>query len=86
MANSIFLDADLSILGTSPDNYWKYARAIRNEYNWLTERDYRRGRKQVITTFLSREKIYYTNYFHERLERQARANLKAEIKFCHNNY
>lgn len=79
--NLIFLDTDLSILGISPDNYWKYVRAIRQEYNWLSDRDYQKGRKQVLTNFLIRERIYYTNYFYQRLEVQARDNLKAEIKF-----
>ena len=75
----IFLDADLSILGTSLDNYLKYAQAIRQEYNWLSDREYQKGRKQVLINFLSRERIYYTDYFYHKLEIPARNNLQAEL-------
>ena len=78
--NLIFLDLDLSILGASSDNYLQYAAAIRKEYSWLSDRDYRQGRKQVLNNFLAREKIYYTDYFARRLEPQARVNLANEIK------
>ena len=78
--NLIFLDADLSILGASSDKYVKYAQAIRQEYSWLSDRDYQQGRKQVLADFLARERIYYTDYFYQQLEVQARANLEAEIK------
>ncbi|MDJ0692056.1 MAG: hypothetical protein QNJ41_26625 [Xenococcaceae cyanobacterium MO_188.B32] len=78
--NLIFLDADLSILGASSDKYVKYAQAIRQEYSWLSDRDYQQGRKQILANFLARERIYYTDYFYQQLEVQARANLEAEIE------
>ena len=77
--NLIFLDVDLAILGTSPDSYFKYAQAIRKEYSWLSDRNYQQGRKRVLTNFLARERIYYTDYFYQKLELTARANLTAEI-------
>lgn len=77
--NLIFLDIDLAILGASPEQYTKYAQAIRQEYFWLSDRNYKQGRKQVLTNFLSRARIYYTNYFYQQLEQTARANLRAEI-------
>jgi predicted metal-dependent HD superfamily phosphohydrolase len=78
--NLIFLDLDLAILGTKPNSYLKYAQAIRQEYSWLGDRDYQRGRKQVLTSFLARERIYYTDYFYQKLELTARENLVAEIE------
>jgi predicted metal-dependent HD superfamily phosphohydrolase len=78
--NLIFLDLDLAILGTKPNNYLKYAQAIRQEYSWLGDRDYQRGRKQVLTSFLARERIYYTDYFYQKLELTARENLVTEIE------
>ena len=77
--NLIFLDVDLSILGTSPDRYLAYSHAIRQEYGHLSDRDYREGRIQVLTQFLAREKIYYTDYFYQQLESTARKNLQTEI-------
>ena len=41
--NLIFLDVDLAILGTSSKQYFQYANAIRQEYIWLSDRDYRTG-------------------------------------------
>ena len=78
--NLLFLDLDLSILGASGDRYWQYAADIRKEYSWLGDRDYQLGRKQVLTSFLARGRIYYTDYFYQRLEHQARDNLVKEIE------
>ena len=77
--NLVFLDVDLSILGTSPDRYLAYSQAIRQEYSYLSDRDYQEGRKQVLTQFLARERIYYTDYFYQQLESTARKNLQTEI-------
>ena len=77
--NLIFLDVDLSILGSSSDQYLAYSQAIRQEYGHLSDRDYQEGRKQVLTQFLARERIYYTDYFYQRLESTARKNLQTEI-------
>ena len=82
--NLIFLDADLSILGASSDKYLKYAQAIRQEYSWLSDGDYQQGRKQILANFLARERIYYTDYFYQQLEVQARANLITEIELYTN--
>lgn len=78
--NLIFLDVDLAILGTSPNKYLKYAQAIRQEYSWLGDHEYQQGRKQVLTNFLARERIYYTDYFYQKLELTARDNLAAEVE------
>ena len=77
--NLVFLDVDLSILGTSPDRYLVYSQAIRKEYSHLSDRDYQEGRKEVLTQFLARKRIYYTDYFYQRLESTARKNLQTEI-------
>ena len=78
--NLIFLDADLSMLGASSEKYRQYAQAIRQEYHWLSNLDYQQGRKKVLTNFLARNRIYYTDYFYHKLESTARRNLKAEIE------
>ena len=77
--NLIFLDLDLAILGASPDKYNEYAQKIRKEYSHKCDRDYFRGRKQVLTEFLSRPKIYYTDYFYRKFEQQARRNIEAKL-------
>ncbi len=81
MDSQIFLDADLSILGASPAKYQFYAMSIRKEYNWLSESDYRTGRKQVLEKFCQRERLYYTQQMFDALELKARHNIQEEIKF-----
>jgi predicted metal-dependent HD superfamily phosphohydrolase len=77
--NLIFLDLDLAILGATEERYVDYAQKIRQEYSWLCDCHFGQGRKRVLTNFLAREKIYYTDYFYQRLEHQARINLAKEI-------
>ena len=78
--NLIFLDADLAILGATSDRYQKYAREIRKEYSYLSDRDYQQGRKRVLASFISKPRIYYTDYFYRKLEQQARDNIQTEFK------
>ncbi|AFY45487.1 hypothetical protein [Nostoc sp. PCC 7107] len=76
----ILLDADLAILAANPVDYQKYAHAIRQEYAWVTEAEYTKGRKQVLEKFLQRQHIYFTPLMFEMAEQSARANLQAEIQ------
>jgi len=77
--NLIFLDVDLAILGATSDRYQEYAREIRKEYGYLSDRQYQQGRKRVLASFISRSRIYYTDYFYQKLEQQARHNIQAEL-------
>lgn len=76
----LFLDADLSILGSAEDSYLAYSEAIREEYSWVPEADYREGRLKVLNNFLRRERLYYTTQFAELFDAQARRNLSDEIR------
>jgi predicted metal-dependent HD superfamily phosphohydrolase len=75
----LFLDADLAILGALDDSYNAYARAIRQEYAWVPEPDYRNGRARVLRGFLQRPRIYLTEMLFAEREQQARLNLEREI-------
>jgi predicted metal-dependent HD superfamily phosphohydrolase len=77
--SQILVDADLAILGSSESEYQVYAQAIRQEYSWIPDPDYRVGRKQVLQRFLQREKIYLTYELFTTLEEKARQNLQAEV-------
>jgi predicted metal-dependent HD superfamily phosphohydrolase len=48
----LFIDMDMSILGVEPDQYEKYARQIRQEYQHVPQADYCRGRATVLESFL----------------------------------
>jgi predicted metal-dependent HD superfamily phosphohydrolase len=76
----IFLDADLAILGTNPEQYQIYARAIRLEYSWVSDELYRAGRIRVLESFLQRDRLYHTKLLFNELESRARLNIEAEIR------
>lgn len=76
----ILLDADLAILAESADRYAAYATAIRQEYAWVPEADYRSGRSKVLADFLKRPRIYHTHTMFAACEQPARDNLAAEIE------
>ena len=75
---AILLDADLAILGAAPERYARYAGAIRQEYAWVPEAEYRAGRARVLDRFLARSRIFWTDLAYQEGEQQARANLSAE--------
>jgi predicted metal-dependent HD superfamily phosphohydrolase len=81
---SIFLDADLAILGADPVRYQAYQRSIRREYNWVSDPDYQTGRTQVLESFLARDRLYYTDLLFNELESIARLNLEQEIASLRN--
>jgi predicted metal-dependent HD superfamily phosphohydrolase len=77
---NLFLDADLSILGAEWETYLAYSEAIRREYSWVPDAAYREGRLKVLTNFLGRERLYYTEPLAVRFEARARSNLSNEIR------
>jgi predicted metal-dependent HD superfamily phosphohydrolase len=80
----IFLDLDLSILGSEEHVYRCYAQAIRKEYWWAPGDLYNEGRRKVLVSFLERESIYLTPEMVNRLEEQARRNIRREIESLSN--
>jgi predicted metal-dependent HD superfamily phosphohydrolase len=75
----LFTDADLSILGASPERYRLYAEQVRREYRRYPDLLYKPGRRKVLAHFLAMPRIFKTPYFWRRYEDQARMNLNAEL-------
>ena len=76
---ALFLDADLAILGATPERYAAYAQGVRQEYAHVPEADYRAGRSAVLKKFLDRPQLYFTAEMRARFEAQARTNIAMEI-------
>lgn len=76
---ALMIDIDLAILGAEPDVYQVYERNVRREYRWVPWPLYRRQRGKILNQFMQRERLFHTDYFHERLDNQARANLVEAI-------
>ncbi len=72
------IDIDLSILGSAPEIYREYEENIRKEYKWVPPFIFRKKRKEILNSFLKRDRIYATEFFRKKYEQNARANLKSE--------
>lgn len=75
---NLIIDLDLSILGSSPEDYDAYRHAIRYEYSAVPELKFIEGRKSILLRFLS-QPIYSTDFFAQ-LEQQARVNIQNELE------
>ncbi|MGZ3185023.1 MAG: HD domain-containing protein [Telluria sp.] len=73
--SAILSDVDLWILGAPPERFREYDRQIRDEYCHVPLPLYWLKRKEVLKSFLKRERIFKTQRFFELYESQARRNL-----------
>jgi predicted metal-dependent HD superfamily phosphohydrolase len=76
----VLLDLDLAILGQPQSVYQNYSEQVREEFGYVPNFLYKRGRKSVLKSFLDRDVIYQTSFFKERLEEQARENIREELE------
>jgi predicted metal-dependent HD superfamily phosphohydrolase len=74
------LDADLAILGQSPEDYQKYTEQIREEYSIYPDFMYNSGRKKIVQHFLQMDHIYKTEHFIKKYDKQARINIGNELE------
>ncbi|MFF0411714.1 hypothetical protein ACFYUY_14890 [Kitasatospora sp. NPDC004745] len=75
----VLCDADLAVLGGSPGAYAAYAAAVREEYAFVPEPDFRAGRADVLRRLLALPALYRTPAALARFDAPARANLAAEL-------
>jgi predicted metal-dependent HD superfamily phosphohydrolase len=73
---ALFLDMDMAILGSAAAEFEAYEHAVRREYDWVTEPQWRAGRRAVLAGFLARPAIYATVCFRASHEAVARRNLE----------
>jgi predicted metal-dependent HD superfamily phosphohydrolase len=76
---ALFLDMDLAILGSPEADFDAYEAAVRREYDWVTEPQWRQGRRAVLAAFMARPAIYATARFRASHEAAARRNLTRAI-------
>jgi predicted metal-dependent HD superfamily phosphohydrolase len=75
----LMVDIDLASLSRPAEVFDRNSELIRQEYPHVPEADFVRGREQMLGRFLQRPRIYYTDVFHDRDEKQARINLQRVI-------
>jgi len=76
----LIVDIDLTILGASPTVYEQFEQNIRKEYKLVPSIIYRKKRKELLKSFLSKQSIYNLDYFKEKYENSARLNIKKAIE------
>lgn len=77
---ALFLDCDMAILGADPASFAAYDRGIAAEYRglvpgWL----FKLNRRRFLKALLGRERIFLSDWFHQRLDAQARINLRRAV-------
>jgi predicted metal-dependent HD superfamily phosphohydrolase len=76
----LFLDCDMAILGAAPAVFDAYDRGIASEYRgvvpgWL----FTIQRRRFLKALLARERLYLSDFFHARLDADARRNLRRAV-------
>ncbi|KYR01907.1 putative HD phosphohydrolase family protein [Tieghemostelium lacteum] len=76
-----FLDMDLSILGTSTEQYQTYSESIRKEYIHIDIDKYRQGRSSILKGFIQHgiNGLYRTPEFRDTYGQKSLENLQSEI-------
>lgn len=80
-----FTDADLSILGAGEERYTAYTKQVRAEYASYPDFMYHSGRQKVLIHFLDMPRIFKTDVFFSKYEKQARSNIQMEISLLRLN-
>ncbi len=72
-----FVDCDLAILGAPAAQFDAYDAGVAEEYRpFVPGPIFRFNRRRFLTGLLSRERLFLSDFFHERLDAPARANLR----------
>lgn len=79
LETQLMLDIDLASFAAPPGESAYLSAAIRLEYAHVPLADYCKARVELLTLLLQKPRIYRTEFFHERLEEKARANIAMEI-------
>lgn len=77
---ALFLDCDMAILAADGTAFSAYDRGIAAEYRghvpaWL----FKLNRRRFLKALLAKERIFLSDWFHERLDAQARVNLRRAV-------
>lgn len=74
----LMADLDMSILGRPVNVYENYEGAVRREYGWVSEGDWRKGRGDFLRRVES--PFFHTRHFSDRYEGQTRANIAQALR------
>ena len=75
----VFLDLDLSVLGGSEEAFDAYEAGVRHEYH-VPQDVFDPARAAILERFLARDRLYLSEWGHDRFEDRARANLSRSLR------
>ena len=75
----LIVDIDLAILGEKQERFLEYESQIRKEYRWVPWFVYKNKRREILSSFLDRPRIYFTDVFYNTFEDQARNNINNSV-------
>jgi predicted metal-dependent HD superfamily phosphohydrolase len=73
-------DIDLAVLGSDSDIFDMYEKNIRQEFGWMPGFIYKRQRMTFLKHLITRQSIYHTACFTEKLEEKAFKNIERTLK------
>lgn len=76
---ALVLDIDMAILASPGEQYAAYTRAIRAEFAFASDEQFRAGRAAFVRAMLVRPSIFHTPLLATEFEAAARANLDCEL-------
>ncbi|MFD4828714.1 hypothetical protein ACFWPV_02495 [Streptomyces uncialis] len=76
---AVLCDADLAVLAGTPEEYARYAEAVREEYRFVPDDAFRTGRAAVLRHLLELPELFRTPYATRTWEPAARRNMTAEL-------
>ncbi|GGU47038.1 hypothetical protein [Nocardioides albus] len=80
LGGRVLSDADLAILAAPAERYAEYVATVREEYQHLSDEEFRVGRSQVLERLLEKKSLFSTPFARISWEDAARANLAAEME------
>jgi predicted metal-dependent HD superfamily phosphohydrolase len=76
---ALIADIDLSILAAQQTDYDAYRAAIRQEFDFADDDQFRQGRAAFLERMLDRDTIFSTQWFRREMEQPARDNMQREL-------
>jgi predicted metal-dependent HD superfamily phosphohydrolase len=79
LIQEIFIDSDISILGTSEPKYYDYKTGIQAEYVHINFDRFTASRLEFLTHYIKKKAIFNTEYMNQMYNKQAYININGEI-------
>lgn len=77
---SVLVDADLSMLGSSQNDFDVYEERVRREWAGYNDQAFAMGRTLVLRRLLKKRRIFTTDYGRDKWEARAQSNLRRSVE------